>query len=54
MKFSAFSTSVLALATLAGAASAQDKIKFEYWYGLSGQLGNAVQATCDRFNESQT
>jgi sn-glycerol 3-phosphate transport system substrate-binding protein len=54
MKFSALSTSVLALATLAGAASAQDKIKFEYWYGLSGQLGGVVAETCNRFNESQT
>jgi sn-glycerol 3-phosphate transport system substrate-binding protein len=48
-------TSVLALVALAGGAFAQDsKIKVEYWYGLSGQLGDAVQGTCDRFNESQT
>lgn len=48
-------TSVLALVALAGGAFAQEsKIKVEYWYGLSGQLGDAVQGTCDRFNASQT
>jgi sn-glycerol 3-phosphate transport system substrate-binding protein len=40
-------------AALGGAASAQDKITFEYWYGLGGYLGDVVQQTCDRFNESQ-
>jgi sn-glycerol 3-phosphate transport system substrate-binding protein len=56
MKLTLVSTSVLALAALSGAAIAQsaEKIKFDYWYGLSGQLGDVVQATCDRFNESQT
>lgn len=42
---------VVALA--AGPASA-DPIKFEYWYGLSGHLGEVVQQTCSRFNESQS
>ena len=40
--------------TLTGPATAQDRTQFEYWYGLSGQLGEMVQATCDRFNESQS
>ena len=40
-------------AAFGGAASAQDKITFEYWYGLGGYLGDVVQQTCDRFNESQ-
>lgn len=40
-------------AVLGGAAQAQDKIQFEYWYGLGGYLGDVVQSTCDRFNESQ-
>ena len=39
---------------LATGASAQDRIQFEYWYGLSGQLGDVILATCDRFNEVQT
>ena len=40
-------------AALGGAASAQDKITFEYWYGLGGYLGEVVNKTCDRFNASQ-
>jgi sn-glycerol 3-phosphate transport system substrate-binding protein len=47
------STTVLATAAFCGAATAQDRIQFDYWYGLSGQLGEVVQATCNRFNESQ-
>jgi sn-glycerol 3-phosphate transport system substrate-binding protein len=42
----------LALCAVAGSASA-DKIKFEYWYGLTGDLGKVVASTCDRFNASQ-
>lgn len=40
--------------TLTSSGYAQGKTQFEYWYGLSGQLGEVVQATCGRFNESQT
>ncbi len=42
----------LALAFCATTASA-DKIKFDYWYGLSGDLGAVVAQTCDHFNASQ-
>jgi sn-glycerol 3-phosphate transport system substrate-binding protein len=42
----------LVLAATAGTASA-DKIKFEYWYGLTGDLGAVVAETCNRFNASQ-
>lgn len=35
-----------------GIASAE-KIKFEYWYGLTGDLGEVVAQTCTRFNASQ-
>lgn len=42
-----------AVAVLGGAAQAQDRIQFEYWYGLGGYLGDVVQQTCDRFNASQ-
>ncbi len=45
-------TAVLALMATAGAASAE-KIKFEYWYGLTGDLGEVVAQTCTRFNASQ-
>ena len=53
MKFSIVSVTAVAAALSASAAFAQDKVKFEYWYGLSGQLGDVVQQTCDRFNASQ-
>ncbi len=43
---------VSAVAVFAGHATAEP-VKFEYWYGLSGHLGDVVQQTCDRFNASQ-
>jgi len=42
----------MALLLTAGAASAE-KISFEYWYGLTGDLGKVVAETCTRFNASQ-
>lgn len=42
----------LLLAATAGTASAE-KTKFEYWYGLTGDLGEVVAETCNRFNASQ-
>ncbi|MEL7202840.1 MAG: extracellular solute-binding protein [Pseudomonadota bacterium] len=53
MKLSIVSATAIAAALSASAVFAQDKVKFEYWYGLSGQLGDVVQQTCDRFNASQ-
>ena len=53
MKLAYVSAAAVAVALSTSAAFAQDKVKFEYWYGLSGQLGNVVQQTCDRFNASQ-
>ena len=53
MKLSIVSVAAIAATLSASAAFAQDKVKFEYWYGLSGQLGDVVQQTCDRFNASQ-
>ena len=42
----------LAVACFATTASAE-KIKFEYWYGLTGDLGATLAETCNRFNASQ-
>jgi sn-glycerol 3-phosphate transport system substrate-binding protein len=42
----------LAVAFCATTASAE-KIKFDYWYGLTGDLGAVVAQTCDRFNAAQ-
>ena len=48
---------ILSLAVLAtaawGSAAAAEKIKFEYWYGLSGDLGETLKETCTRFNAAQ-
>ena len=44
--------SALAMALCATSASAE-KIKFDYWYGLSGDLGAVLAQTCDRFNAAQ-
>jgi len=46
-----------AMALALGAASpadAQTRIKFDYWHGLTGQLGQVMEDHCKRFNESQT
>ncbi|MCA3442603.1 MAG: extracellular solute-binding protein [Rhodobacter sp.] len=45
-------TTAMAFLLTAGAASAE-KISFEYWYGLTGDLGKVVAETCTRFNASQ-
>jgi len=45
-------TAAVALLVTAGTASAE-RIKFEYWYGLTGDLGAVVLETCNRFNTSQ-
>ncbi len=48
-------TSSLVAATLAmsGTASAAERIKFDFWYGLTGALGETVANQCKLFNESQ-
>lgn len=43
-----------ATGALAAGASAQERTKFDYWYGLGGQLGEVVFETCERFNAAQT
>ena len=35
-------------------AAAAEKTKFEFWYGLSGDLGERVQDACKKFNDSQS
>jgi sn-glycerol 3-phosphate transport system substrate-binding protein len=47
-------TSAIGLMAGASQASAQSRIKFDYWYGLTGQLGEVMEQHCKRFNESQT
>jgi sn-glycerol 3-phosphate transport system substrate-binding protein len=47
---------IAAGAMIAGTAgaSAQSRQKFDFWYGLTGELGDIMVAHCKRFNESQT
>jgi sn-glycerol 3-phosphate transport system substrate-binding protein len=44
----------LAMAGSVAGANAQQRIKFDYWYGLTAQLGEVMEQHCKRFNESQT
>lgn len=50
---SAAATGVLGLGLVTTAASA-DPVKFDFWYGLSGDLSNVVQQMCSDFNKSQS
>ncbi|MGO4839752.1 glycerol 3-phosphate ABC transporter, partial [Rhizobiaceae sp. 2RAB30] len=43
-------TAATAIATGAGAA---ERTKFEFWYGLTGDLGEVIAKQCQLFNESQ-
>jgi len=56
MKLNFFAaTAALALTALAAdGAQAQTRIKFDFWHGLTAQLGEVMEAHCKRFNESQT
>lgn len=49
-----FSLAAAALAIgLAATPALAEKTKFEFWYGLSGDLGERVQDACKKFNDSQ-
>ena len=43
----------VAAALSSSGASAEGRQKFEFWYGLTGQLGDVIQKQCDLFNASQ-
>jgi sn-glycerol 3-phosphate transport system substrate-binding protein len=45
---------VATFCTMVPDAVAQQRQRFEYWYGLTGQLGEVMADHCRRFNESQT
>ncbi len=48
----AAAASVMGLALTSTGALA-DPVKFDFWYGLSGDLSNVVQQMCSNFNKSQ-
>jgi sn-glycerol 3-phosphate transport system substrate-binding protein len=54
MKHALYAAAALAALCLPQGAQAQQRIKFEYWYGLTAQLGEIMVDHCKRFNESQT
>jgi sn-glycerol 3-phosphate transport system substrate-binding protein len=47
-------TAAAALLASSMSAHAADKVKFEMWHGLTGDLGEAVGEVCTRFNAAQT
>lgn len=47
-------TMLAALAASSIAHGADAQTTFEYWYGLSGDLGEVVAETCNRFNAAQS
>jgi sn-glycerol 3-phosphate transport system substrate-binding protein len=51
-KVSAAAFALAAAAVFAQPAQAE-RTKFEFWYGLTGDLEQRVQETCKRFNDSQ-
>jgi len=55
MHFRKTAVAALALVAIVGQdAAAQQRIKAEYWYGLTGQLGEVMEEHCKRFNAAQT
>ncbi|MCA1998903.1 MAG: extracellular solute-binding protein [Hyphomicrobiales bacterium] len=56
MQIRPFAAAFLAASTFLGghAAQAQERQKFEFWYGLTGRLGEIMEEHCKRFNDSQT
>jgi sn-glycerol 3-phosphate transport system substrate-binding protein len=42
------------LLALASTAAFAEPVKFNFWYGLSGDLSKVVQTMCDNFNKSQS
>lgn len=53
MRYSLFASAAVLAAVVAGGAAAADRVKFDYWYGLTGDLGGVMQKHCDNFNASQ-
>lgn len=51
-RLSLLATAATALALSAGSAAAE-RTKFEFWYGLTGDLGEVMAKQCQLFNESQ-
>lgn len=53
MKKMLLATATLAALGLSTAVGAAEKVKFDFWFGLSGDLEKRVQEVCGRFNAAQ-
>lgn len=53
MKKTILATAAVATVMLVSGAQAAEKTKFDFWFGLSGDLEKRVQEVCGRFNASQ-
>ncbi|MDE2383848.1 MAG: extracellular solute-binding protein, partial [Alphaproteobacteria bacterium] len=53
MRFLKLSIAGAAMMIAATAANAADKIKFDFWYGNTGAIGDVIAGQCKKFNESQ-
>jgi sn-glycerol 3-phosphate transport system substrate-binding protein len=46
-------TVALAALAMASTQAAAERVKVDFWYGLTGKLGEVMQGHCDLFNKSQ-
>ena len=54
MKSKLIATAATLLLAATTSAFSAERVKFEMWHGLTGDLGSAVEEVCKRFNDSQT
>ena len=53
MKSKLFATAAAFLLAATASAFSAERVKFEMWHGLTGDLGGVVDQVCKRFNDSQ-
>ena len=53
MKSNLFATFAALFISATSSAHSAERVKFEMWHGLTGDLGGAVEEVCKRFNDSQ-
>jgi sn-glycerol 3-phosphate transport system substrate-binding protein len=54
MKLKLLATVAALLLAATASASSAERVKFEMWHGLTGDLGGVVDQVCKRFNDSQS
>lgn len=53
MKHFLMATAAALMLAASGTAQAAERTKFDFWHGLTGDLGGVVDQVCKRFNDSQ-